>query len=47
MLQVDVGEVEVDTLHEHVGGDKNLGVGKREYGAVVAYAVLRTLVFYL
>ena len=41
VLQGDVGEVEVDALHEHVGGDEHLCVRIVKYGAVIAYAVLR------
>ena len=44
MLQVDVGQVEMDTLHQQVGGDKYFLIRIRENGAVVAYAVYRALV---
>ena len=44
VLQVDVGEVKVYALHQQVGGDEYFTVGIREYGAVVAYAVLRRIV---
>ena len=47
MLEVDVGEIEVDSLHEHVGGDEHFLIGVGEYSAVVAYAVFRTLILFL
>ena len=45
VLQVDVGQVEMDTLHQQVGGDEHFLIRIKEYGAVVADAVSRTLVF--
>ena len=46
MFQVYVSEVEMYTFHQQVCSDENLGVWIGEYGAVVAHAVLRTLVLY-
>ena len=40
MLQVDIGEIEVDALHQQVGGDENLAIRVVKYGAVIAHAVL-------
>ena len=39
MLQVDVGEVEVDTFHEHVARHQHLLVGIVHDGTVVTYTI--------
>ena len=44
VLQVDVGQIEVYAFHQQVGGDEHFLVGVGEHGAVVAYAVFRTLI---
>ena len=36
MLHINISEVEVDTLHEHIGGDEHLFVGIVEHGTVIA-----------
>ena len=44
MLQVDVGEVEMNAFHQQVCGDKHFFVGVGEHSAVVADTVFRTFV---
>ena len=47
MLQVDVGQIEMYTLHEQVGGDEHFFVGVGENGTVVADTLQGALVLNL
>ena len=44
MLEVDICQIEVYALHEHVGGDEHFCIWIVKYGAVIAYAVLCRLI---
>ena len=47
MLQIDVCQVEVYTLHQQIGSNEHFLVWVAQYSTVITYALLGALVFYL
>ena len=47
MLHVDICQVEMHALHQHVCCYEHFGMRIMKYGAVVSHAVLCRFVFYL
>ena len=44
MLQIYICKVEVNTLHQHVCGDKYFSIGIMQYGTIVTNAILGTII---